>query len=250
MEIKGHVFGAGKPVICVPVVERTAADIQKAISDMTAQGAAMIEWRMDWYEDVEKEAAVQKVLEEIKPCLSKTIFLCTFRSRAQGGEREISKNGYLTLIRNVAESGVADLVDLEFFEIQNPGDAIHTIQKAGAKVVCSNHNFKLTPSAEVMQEQFMQMHKTGGDFIKLAVMPSEKRDVLRLMEAVLLTKERYPDSHPIAISMGEAGMVTRLLGGWFGSEVTFASFGKASAPGQADSQKVAAALNGIEECMR
>ena len=44
-------------------------------------------------------------------------------------------------------------------------------------------------------------------------------------------------------SMGELGKVTRVRGGAFGSVMTFASKGKASAPGQIDAETLSKMLN-------
>lgn len=249
MEIKGHQFGT-TPIICVPVVERTAEEILNTIKAMTGQGAAMIEWRMDWFEEAGNCEAVLELLAEIAPYIRETVFLCTYRTKGQGGQGKLSEETYLILNQQVAQNGVADLVDLEYFEISQSRQAIEQMKQAGARVICSNHNFLFTPSIEEMERQFQAMLAAGADFAKLAVMPKRKGDVLHLMEAVLRVKEQHPDSHLIAMSMGGDGGISRLLGGWFGSEVTFAAFGKASAPGQMDCRKVQALVEQIEEGIR
>ena len=245
MIIKGHTFGTDKPIICVPVVEQTTEEIIATIQKMTEQKVDMIEWRMDWYEEIADENAVRALLEKISVYLENTVFLCTYRSKQQGGEQEITQEEYLTLNRIVAKTGVPDLIDLEYYEVDEPEQAIAQMKETGVKVVCSNHNFKETPAAEEMEQQLTAMVNAGADFAKLAVMPERKTDVLRLMEAVLQVKEKYPDSHLIAMSMGSDGVISRLLGGWYHSEVTFAAFGKASAPGQVSYQTVAEILEKI-----
>ena len=75
----------------------------------------------------------------------------------------------------------------------------------------------------------------------------EKADVLHLIEAVLETKKALPESHVIAMSMGMEGVISRLLGGWYQSEVTFAAFDKVSAPGQAAYHKVSRILEEMQE---
>ena len=248
MEIKGHRFGTGQPVLCVPVVEAKAAEIRRTVEKMTAQGIPMLEWRMDWFEEVEDFLAVSAVLKELQPLVVRTVLLCTFRSKAQGGEGSLTREAYLRLNRTAAKSGVADLVDLEYFETDSPGAVIRELQERGVGVVCSHHDFQKTPAVCEMEERLLEMWRAGGDFAKLAVMPKEKGDVLRLMEAVLEVKKQCPDSRLIAMSMGAEGAISRLIGGWYGSEVTFASFGKASAPGQVDYQKAAEILRKLKEC--
>ena len=239
MNVKGHAIGEGAPVVCVPVVERTAEEILTVIGEMTEARVEMIEWRMDWFEGAGNREVVRELLERIRPLVRDTVFLCTFRSKGQGGEAELPAAEYLALNRLVAESGVADLVDLEFYRIdelssgqRQCGNVIEEFRQSGVRVVCSNHDFAGTPSVAELERQLTEMVLAGADFAKLAVMPEDKADVLRLMEAVLAVKKRFPKSHLIGMSMGADGVISRLLGGWFGSEVTFAAFGKASAPGQ------------------
>ncbi len=251
MNIKGHSFGKGTPVVCVPVVEKTAEGILQIIGRMTEARVEMIEWRMDWFEEVQSKTAVLSLLEQIKPLVENTVFLCTFRSKAQGGEGSLTEEEYLSLNRLAAESGAVDLVDVEFYGLPD-GRArqqmIRQLQAAGVRVICSNHNFQETPTGAEMNRQLSEMVLAGADFAKLAVMPERKNDVLRLMEAVLAVKEQYKDSHLIAMSMGKDGVVSRLLGEWFCSEVTFAAFGKASAPGQIDYEDAKQLLAQLEEC--
>lgn len=249
MRIKGHCFGKGKPVVCVPVVEQTAENIIETIQSMVKQKVEMIEWRMDWYEEVGDISAVKRLLEKVRPYFAHTVFLCTFRSRRQGGERELTEQEYLNLNQTVAESGVADFVDLEFYEIHEPDKAVKQLSKAGVSIICSNHNFKETPDVTEMERQLSEMVEAGADFAKLAVMPKNRTDVLHLMEAVLSVKESYPNSHLIAMSMGADGMISRLLGEWYQSEVTFAAFAKSSAPGQISYGRIMEILEQIEECM-
>lgn len=257
MEQKGHVFGLGtKPMICVPVVERTGADIERTIRTMVKQGIPMIEWRLDWYESVESTREVVSLLGKLEPLLTHTVFLCTFRSKEQGGEGRLSRKQYFELIQKVAESGVADMVDFEFFgtkeseesvcEMEDRVPVIAKLKQTGVKVVCSQHNFQTTPSVDKMMDTLTRMIQAGTDFAKLAVMPECRQDVLHLMEAVLSVKDQYPDSHLIAMSMGADGVMSRLLGSWYGSEVTFAAFGKASAPGQADYARVSEFLDRMD----
>ncbi len=230
--IKGQRFGGCAPVLCVPVVEKTREGILSCVDTLSRSGVKMIEWRMDWYEKGTDPVSVTELLQELAPAVKQTVLLATFRSKGQGGEQEISEETYEALNLAAAGSGAADLVDLEFFSCKDPAAAIACLQAVGVGVVASDHDFEKTPSEEEITRRLGRMHQAGADFSKLAVMPQKKADVLSLMAGVLQAKEQYPDSHLIAMSMGKAGMVSRLMGQWFGSEVIFAAGEKASAPGQ------------------
>lgn len=249
MNIKGHIFGKGQPVICIPVIENTTENIVKEIKMLAEKQVQMIEWRMDWYDKVEEPEFVKEVLKAVSPYLHQTVLLCTFRSKGQGGEKDINPEEYHKLNLLVADSGIADMVDFEFYEIDNQEERIKELREKGVYVVCSNHNFLETPKIEEMETQLKEMILAGGDFAKIAVMPNRKADVLHLMEAVADVKEAYPDSHLIAMSMGREGGISRLLGEWYGSDITFAVIGKASAPGQISEPFVKTVFGLLEECV-
>lgn len=248
IERKGIRFGEGAPVICVPVVERTDEAVLGRIRELSSCGVSMIEWRMDWHERAGDISHMASLLGRMEGLARRTALLCTFRSRLQGGEGQLDAEGYERLNLTVAESGVADLVDLEFYQARERERQIRRLQAAGTLVVCSHHDFEKTPAREQMEGQLMEMAAAGADFAKLAVMPRRKGDVLELMAAVLAVKERMPQQHVIAMSMGGDGAISRLLGGWYGSEVTFASLGQASAPGQLPYGKAKELIQGIAEC--
>ena len=67
---------------------------------------------------------------------------------------------------------------------------------------------------------------------KIALMPQKEEDVLSLLSSTLAFRRDFPDAPLITMSMGELGMHSRLVGGLYGSDLTFAVGSAASAPGQ------------------
>ena len=78
----------------------------------------------------------------------------------------------------------------------------------------------------------VQMQQAGADLPKLAVMPRCRTDVLELLAATAEMADLHPETPVITMSMGALGAVSRLAGEIFGSAMTFANPGQASAPGQ------------------
>ena len=76
------------------------------------------------------------------------------------------------------------------------------------------------------------MQQAGADLPKLAVMPRCRTDVLELLAATAEMADLHPETPVITMSMGVLGAVSRLAGETFGSAMTFANPGQASAPGQ------------------
>ena len=123
--------------------------------------------------------------------------------------------------------------DVEFFPNQEELPAlIGQAHKAGVAVVCSSHDFHKTPSRTEMVTRLTAMQQAGADLPKLAVMPNSPSDVLELLAATAEMAEQHPETPVITMSMGALGAVSRLCGETFGSAMTFANPGQASAPGQ------------------
>lgn len=247
MRKKGRVIGEGKPLICVPVTEETKEGIIEEIRLLVQKQADMIEWRVDWYEHAQDAAMVAGVLEEVRSYLAQTLFVLTFRSKRQGGQRQLTPKEVLEINRAAAGTGVPDFIDLEYFEYDRPKKAIQSVRECGASVICSHHDFEETPDGEILWMLLDKMKKGGADIVKLAVMPNTHRDVLALLEATEQFKRTYPDTPVITMSMGKEGVISRLCGEVFGSCVTFGSHKKASAPGQMQMEDLEIVLEKIHK---
>jgi 3-dehydroquinate dehydratase-1 len=99
------------------------------------------------------------------------------------------------------------------------------------RVILSYHNFGYTPGLDFLVQRFLEAERLGADVAKVAVMPRDRGDVLTLLAATSQAdaKARIP---LISMSMGPLGSVTRMIGGIFGSSLSFAVGEGSSAPGQ------------------
>jgi len=159
--------------------------------------------------------------------------LFTFRTKKEGGEKEISMEDYIALNRAVAQSGNADLIDVEIFSgDQVVSDLISAAHAAGTLVVGSNHDFFATPSRADIVSRLRKMQDMGADIPKIAVMPTCTEDVLTLLAASSEMQKQYADRPIITMSMSAKGVISRLSGEVFGSSMTFGAVGRGSAPGQ------------------
>ena len=173
------------------------------------------------------------MLSGLRAALGEKLLLVTFRTKAEGGEVSLTRQQYADFCGTVCVSGCADLLDIEFFPNREGLPAlIGQAHKAGAAVVCSSHDFHKTPSRTEMVTRLTAMQQAGADLPKLAVMPNSPSDVLELLAATAEMAEQHPETPVITMSMGARGAVSRLCGETFGSAMTFANPGQASAPGQ------------------
>lgn len=228
-------IGEGIPKICVPIVGTTKEEIlaeARAFRDIPADVA---EWRADWFEHVFVFEKVEEVLKELRNTLGALPILFTFRTSKEGGEKEIEDAAYAKLNKDVVNTGLVDLVDVEAFT----GDVIvkEVIRDAhacGVKVVASNHDFAGTPEKDDIVSRLRKMQDLGADIPKIAVMPNNKKDVLTLLAATEEMVSAYADRPIVTMSMKGTGVISRLCGEVFGSALTFGAAKKASAPGQMD----------------
>jgi 3-dehydroquinate dehydratase-1 len=250
VEVRGVKIGEGIPKICVPIVGKTKEEILSAARSFADVKVDVVEWRVDWFEGVFDFAKVEDVLKDLRPALGETPLLFTFRTSKEGGERSIEADAYAELNKNVAATGLVDLVDVEVFtgdEVVK--DIIAAAHAKGVKVVASNHDFDKTPDKDDIVGRLRKMQELDADIPKIAVMPQNKKDVLTLLTATEEMATEYADRPIITMSMAGTGLISRLCGEVFGSALTFGAVGKASAPGQMNAADLNTVLNLIHTSM-
>ena len=219
VNVRGCRIGEGRPKVILPIVEHTEAAILEKAAQFSTLSADCVEWRVDWFEGFQSPAAIARCVQKLRVALRDKLLLVTFRTKAEGGEQPLSHPEYLAFLRLILDTDCADLLDIEFFT-------------AGAAVVCSSHDFAKTPPRAELVSRMVQMQQAGADLPKLAVMPRCRTDVLELLAATAEMADLHPETPVITMSMGALGAVSRLAGETFGSAMTFANPGQASAPGQ------------------
>ncbi|MCI5649701.1 MAG: type I 3-dehydroquinate dehydratase [Fusicatenibacter sp.] len=238
IQINNLVIGEGMPKICVPVVGSTCEEIRMQAKEARAAEPDLVEWRADWYADVMDPGKAETMLEELTEIFDGIPILFTFRSAAEGGMREISPKEYHELNGRIAREKTADLMDVEvFMKGLNAENLIEQLKEEGRIVVASSHHFHETPRRERMMELYRKMAALQADIVKLAVMPSNPQDVLSLLDVTCMAGEELAQP-VISMAMGGLGTISRVCGETFGSSITFASAGAASAPGQLDIKQV------------
>lgn len=233
VKVRDLELGAGIPAICIPNVGKTKEEIISLTRQYTNMHMDLMEWRVDWFEGVEDTEQVKDVLSAVREALGNIPLLFTFRTKHEGGVHEMSTEAYASLNKAVAETGMADLIDVEIFTGDKiVTDMIDAIHAAGTKVVASNHDFDKTPSQSDIVYRLRKMQDMGADIPKIAVMPQNKKDVLTLLSATEEMATNYADRPIITMSMAGLGSISRLSCEAFGSCLTFGSGSMASAPGQ------------------
>lgn len=239
VQVRDLVIGEGRPKICIPVMGSTTETLKEAAGHAMKKHPDLIEWRADYFADIENEEVRRQAFDELREILGEVPLLFTIRTRREGGEADLSADQYLKVVSDAIRDEKADLVDVEI----SHGDdiafmLISLAHEFGIKTIASSHDFSQTPKKEQIIMTLCKMQELEADIPKMAVMPQSERDVLVLLDATLSMKELHAQTPVITMAMGKNGVVSRLSGEVFGSAVTFGTAGAQSAPGQIDAEEL------------
>lgn len=242
---------AGACKVIVPLTAPTATELGTLAAE-AAPAADILEVRLDALADLNPATAAE-ALAAVRKAAPQRAVLATVRTAREGGPADLTPDAYGTLLTGLCEAapGGFDLLDVEF-SVGDPwrSTLLNAAHKAGAKVVCSCHDFAKAPATGAMVDLLVSMANAGADIAKLAVMPQSPADGARLLQATAEAAARRPETPLITMAMGAAGAVTRLCGGAFGVCASFGAVGgAASAPGQPDARHLRAAVQAVGQAL-
>jgi len=252
IELRGQAIASGKfPLVCVPLVGRTLKQLTAELAIVLPKRPDVLEWRVDFFEAIGNTAAVIAGALAIKRGAGNIPVLFTRRSTLEGGEKiAISEAQVIAMYAAVCESKCIDLIDYEQAnDMAHIGQVRDAAKTNGVQLVLSFHNFSCTPEPGAIAAKFLRAEQLGADVAKVAVMPQDLDDVLTLL-ATTRAASKTLHIPLISMAMGPLGAVTRLVGGVFGSSLTFAVGAAASAPGQVPIDDLRAVLTVLQQSMR
>lgn len=233
VKVRNVAIGEGIPKICAPLVGKSLEELMEEASYLKELPLDLVEWRVDFYEDFLDIDKVKTVLQEIRKILKHIPIIFTFRSFKEGGQKEVAREYYVQLNKEIIRTKLIDIVDIELFnDKQHIEDIISTAEENGVAVILSAHDFEKTPSKDKILDNFQRAASLGAHIFKLAVMPNSTEDVINLLDVTRIMKECYGNIPIIAMAMGKRGLISRISGEVFGSAITFGSGKEVSAPGQ------------------
>ena len=221
VSVRNIVLGEGIPKICIPLVSTCLDALLNDIKKALDHSADLIEWRVDWMDDIFKEGYLEEILPAVRKTAGDTPLLFTFRTKKEGGNMAASLLQYKELVKRAICSGLVDLVDIELFSDKDTvNELIALAKEKNVKTILSNHDFVKTPSGNEIFSRLKQMEEAGADIAKIAVMPESTEDVLTLLSATCKAKKELT-CPVITMSMAGTGLISRLSGEVFGSCLTF-----------------------------
>ncbi len=233
VDAQGRKLGGETPLLCTPLVGRTRERLLAEAANVLRQKPDIVEWRVDFFDAVGDSGAVIDTARALRGVVGKRPVIFTRRAESGGGERiAMGVDKVVELYAAVAATRLVDFID---FEMDNDPEHLRRVredtQRHEIRLILSYHNLSYTPALDYLVDRFLEAERLGADVAMVQVMPRDRADVLRLLAATAEAdnKTRIP---LISMSVGPLGSVTRMVGGLFGSWLSFAVGESASAPGQ------------------
>ncbi len=231
--IRDVAIGGVKPLICLPLLAKDNDELIYQAGQIKILGPDLLEWRVDCFEEVEDKDGCLLSLRELRKEIGLIVLIFTFRSSHEGGQSKLDEEKRLELIMAALKTGDVDIVDIEMSNQPYFIDSIKEVTaQTKSKLILSYHDFDKTPSEGFIVDKLVQAEEMGADIAKVAVMPEGNGDVLTLLSATNRARTALVNIPIVTMSMGETGAITRIAGGQFGSDITFAMGEASSAPGQ------------------
>lgn len=234
IEIKGCTIGEGMPKILTSVMTATLEETVAFMQRVADSKVDIPEWRIDFYDAVSDPAQCAADSAAVRAALPDKPILVTLRTTDQGGNITLPAEEYIAVVRAMIEAGNIDIIDIETWIGDAAVAELCQLAKAhGIVSLVSYHNFEGVPSKEWIVNLMTHMLDLGADIPKVAVMAHDVADALVLLSATEEFKRLHSGGCPVlTMAMGATASITRVAGEIFGSDMTFCSLEKASAPGQ------------------
>jgi 3-dehydroquinate dehydratase/shikimate dehydrogenase len=210
--------------VCVAIIGSTATEMLEKASAVVKE-TPFLEFRLDY---LEKPLLALPKLKHFFQDNTAATAIATCRRTANGGKFSGSVAAEIEVLSKAAAAGfhIVD-VELESAAAMKKGE-LQQLRDTGVALIISHHDFAATKDLDGIYKRIVPFQP---DFIKIVPTAKTLVDNVTLMRFI----ERMEDhSNIIGICMGDAGIISRVLGVRAGSAFTFAaaSIGEETGPGQ------------------
>lgn len=231
--LKEKILGGEKMLICLPLTADTPEALLIQARELASRKPDLLEWRADYFLPSVNAAEHDRALNELGSTIGTIPLLYTYRIDREGACHSASQKKRETHICSALASGRIDLVDVE---LCNDEDFLAAVSGCArhhqVPVMLSYHNFESTPPVKWLEAKLFEARDRGANVAKIAVMPKTPQDLLNLFQATYQARQKKIGIPLVTISMGPLGLPSRIAGGLFGSDMTFAAGQDITAPGQ------------------
>jgi 3-dehydroquinate dehydratase/shikimate dehydrogenase len=210
--------------VCVAIIGATPAEMLEKASAVVKE-TPFLEFRLDY---LEKPLLALPKLKHFFASNTAATGIATCRRAANGGKFAGSVAAEVEILTKAAAAGF-HIVDLELESAKSMKKAdLQSLRDTGVALIISHHDFSATKDLDGIYQSIVPFHP---DFIKIVPTARTLTDNVTLIRFL----ERMSDhSNIIGICMGDAGIISRVLGVRAGSAFTFAAAtpGEETGPGQ------------------
>ncbi|HEX3372978.1 MAG TPA: shikimate dehydrogenase [Edaphobacter sp.] len=210
--------------VCVAIIGSTAAEMLEKASAVVKE-TPFLEFRLDY---LEKPLLALPKFKHFFTDNTAATGIATCRRTANGGKFPGNVAAEIEILSKAAAAGfhIVD-VELESVEAMKKGE-LQNLRDTGVALIISHHDFTATKDIDGIYKRIVPFQP---DFIKIVPTAKTLVDNVTLMRFI----ERMEDhSNIIGLCMGDAGIISRVLGVRAGSAFTFAAatVGEETGPGQ------------------
>jgi 3-dehydroquinate dehydratase/shikimate dehydrogenase len=210
--------------VCVAIIGSTASEMLEKASAVVKE-TPFLEFRLDY---LEKPLLALPKFKHFFTDHTAATGIATCRRTANGGKFSGNVAAEIEVLSKAAAAGFHIIdVELESVEAMKKGE-LQNLRDTGVALIISHHDFAATKDLEGIYKRIVPFQP---DFIKIVPTAKSLVDNVTLMRFI----ERMEDhSNIIGICMGDAGIISRVLGVRAGSAFTFAAatVGEETGPGQ------------------
>jgi 3-dehydroquinate dehydratase/shikimate dehydrogenase len=214
--------------ICVAITGASPVEMLRNAEEISRENH-FVEFRLDYLAN--PLAAIPKIKQFLYE-RSEVTAIATCRRVATGGKFKGTIAAELEVLEKAALAN-CHLIDLELQTAEHMKPAqLHRLRSRGAALIISYHDFENTKDLDRI---FERIHPFAPEFVKIVSTAKTLSDNVTMMRFL---DRRRDEANLIGISMGEQGIISRVLGLRAGSVFTFASAhaGEETGPGQIDAR--------------
>jgi 3-dehydroquinate dehydratase / shikimate dehydrogenase len=210
--------------VCVAIIGSTAAEMLEKASAVVKE-TPFLEFRLDY---LEKPLLALPKLKHFFTDNTAATGIATCRRTANGGKFSGKVADEIEVLSKAAAAGF-HIVDVELQTAETIKKAeLQKLRETGVALIVSYHDFEGTKDLDGIYKRIAPFEP---DFVKIVPTAKTLTDNVTLMRFI----ERMDDhSNIVGVCMGDAGIISRVLGLRAGSAFTFAAAtaGEETAPGQ------------------
>ena len=210
--------------ICVAIIGNTAAEMLEKANAVVKE-TPFLEFRLDY---IEKPLLALPKLKNFFTENTAATGIATCRRAANGGKFTGTVAAEMEILLKAGTAGF-HLVDIELETVESlKKGELEKLRDTGVAIIISHHDFQATKDLDGI---YKRIEPFQPDFIKIVPTAKMLTDNVTLMRFMERMNER---SNIIGICMGDAGIISRVLGLRAGSAFTFAAAtpGEETGPGQ------------------